>query len=217
MLYEAYQAHDDLMSPVRGFAGIAARCLASLPPALADQVGVRSLAAGLRDARPGPRSPTSARPSGSRRCRSAGRLVDGRGAGGRRHAVLHAHALRQGHPRPRARGARSWRRCRVTSPRCCATPCTRCCATTTCTSPTGTTPATSRSQHGRFGLDEYVEHVIRFLDVLGPGAHVMAVCQPCVPVLAATAVMAEDRDPAPAREHDPDGRADRRPRQPRRR
>ncbi|MBX3453786.1 polyhydroxyalkanoate depolymerase [Ferrovibrio sp.] len=46
---------------------------------------------------------------------------------------------------------------------------------------------------GRFGFDEYVEHVIRFLDELGPGAHVVAVCQPCVQVLAAAAVMAEQK------------------------
>jgi polyhydroxyalkanoate depolymerase len=44
---------------------------------------------------------------------------------------------------------------------------------------------------GRFGADEYVDHVIRFLEKIGPGAHVVAVCQPCVPVLAAVAIMAE--------------------------
>ncbi len=44
---------------------------------------------------------------------------------------------------------------------------------------------------GRFGFDDYVEHLIRFLDALGPGAHVVAVCQPCVQALAAAAVMAE--------------------------
>ena len=49
---------------------------------------------------------------------------------------------------------------------------------------------------GRFGFDEYVEHLIEFLHVLGPGAHVVAVCQPCVQALAATAVMAEAGDPA---------------------
>jgi polyhydroxyalkanoate depolymerase len=46
-------------------------------------------------------------------------------------------------------------------------------------------------QDGRFGFDEYVEHLVRWLEVLGPGTHVIAVCQPCVPALAATAVMAE--------------------------
>jgi polyhydroxyalkanoate depolymerase len=49
---------------------------------------------------------------------------------------------------------------------------------------------------GRFGLDEFVEHLIRFLDEIGPGAHLMAVCQPCVPALAATAIMSEDDHPA---------------------
>jgi polyhydroxyalkanoate depolymerase len=46
-------------------------------------------------------------------------------------------------------------------------------------------------ERGRFGLDEYVEHLIGFLDAVGPGAHVLAVCQPCVATLAATGVMAE--------------------------
>lgn len=50
--------------------------------------------------------------------------------------------------------------------------------------------------HGRFGFDEYVEHIVRFLGKMGPGAHVVAVCQPCVQALAATALMAEDDDPA---------------------
>jgi len=45
---------------------------------------------------------------------------------------------------------------------------------------------------GAFGLDGYTEHLIEFLEVIGPGAHVVAVCQPCVPALAATALMAED-------------------------
>ena len=49
---------------------------------------------------------------------------------------------------------------------------------------------------GRFGLDEYVDHVIRFLEAVGPGAHVLAVCQPCVQVLSAVAIMGEDRHPA---------------------
>jgi polyhydroxyalkanoate depolymerase len=44
---------------------------------------------------------------------------------------------------------------------------------------------------GSFGLDHYIDHVISFLEAIGPGAHVMAVCQPCVQVLAAVALMAE--------------------------
>jgi poly(3-hydroxybutyrate) depolymerase len=49
---------------------------------------------------------------------------------------------------------------------------------------------------GRFGLDEYIEHLIRFLEAMGPGAHLMGVCQPCPAVLAAAALMAEDDHPA---------------------
>ena len=49
---------------------------------------------------------------------------------------------------------------------------------------------------GRFGLSEYAQHLIDFLAVLGPGAHLMAICQPCVAALAATALMAEDEHPA---------------------
>ncbi len=52
---------------------------------------------------------------------------------------------------------------------------------------------------GRFGLDEYVAHVMTFLEAMGPGSHVMAICQPCVAALAATALMAEDGHPATPR------------------
>ncbi len=54
-------------------------------------------------------------------------------------------------------------------------------------------------REGVFGLDDYVEHMIRFIETIGPGAHVVAVCQPCVAALAATAVMAEDDHPAQPR------------------
>ena len=49
---------------------------------------------------------------------------------------------------------------------------------------------------GEFGFDDYVEHVITFLEVLGPDSHVIAVCQPCVHALAAVAVMAQTKNPA---------------------
>jgi polyhydroxyalkanoate depolymerase len=49
---------------------------------------------------------------------------------------------------------------------------------------------------GRFGFEEYVDYVIRFLEVLGPRSHVLAVCQPCVQTLAAVAMMSEDNNPA---------------------
>ena len=49
---------------------------------------------------------------------------------------------------------------------------------------------------GRFGLDEYTEHLMDFLEVIGPGAHLMAICQPCVSALSAVALMSEDANPA---------------------
>ncbi len=52
---------------------------------------------------------------------------------------------------------------------------------------------------GPFGFDEYVEHIIGFLNAIGPGAHLMAICQPCVEALAAVAVMSADSHPATPR------------------
>jgi polyhydroxyalkanoate depolymerase len=49
---------------------------------------------------------------------------------------------------------------------------------------------------GPFGLDEYTQHLIDFLATIGEGAHLMAICQPCVSALSAVAVMSEDRHPA---------------------
>jgi polyhydroxyalkanoate depolymerase len=52
---------------------------------------------------------------------------------------------------------------------------------------------------GRFGVDEHIEYLIRYLEAIGPGGHVLAVCQPCVQTLAAVAVMSQDRNPATPR------------------
>lgn len=50
-------------------------------------------------------------------------------------------------------------------------------------------------QEGTFDLDDYIDYVIEMIRFLGPDTHLMAVCQPSVPVLAAAAVMAMDDDP----------------------
>jgi polyhydroxyalkanoate depolymerase len=50
--------------------------------------------------------------------------------------------------------------------------------------------------HGRFGLEDYTDHLITFMDKLGPRAHMVAICQPSVSALAAAAVMCEDDHPA---------------------
>ncbi|MET0894931.1 MAG: polyhydroxyalkanoate depolymerase [Acidimicrobiia bacterium] len=196
MLYEAYQAQDDLMAPARGFANLAARSLAGLPPALADFVGVRALAAG---------------------CEMFGRAhfiherplfgipsVQATGASGRSKSVkveevpvdvtpfctLLRFEKAMADPGPRVL---------LVAP-----------LSGHFTTLLRETIRTLLRDHdvyvtdwhnardvplsdGRFGLDEYTDVVIRSLDLIGPGAHVIAVCQPCVPVLAAVALMSEDR------------------------
>ena len=69
--------------------------------------------------------------------------------------------------------------CRVTTPRCCATPCARSSPTTRSTSPTGSTRAPSPVEHGPFTLDDYVGYIREFIRHIGPDRlHVIAVCQP---------------------------------------
>jgi poly(3-hydroxybutyrate) depolymerase len=52
---------------------------------------------------------------------------------------------------------------------------------------------------GRFGTDEYIDYLIAFFSHIGPGVHGMAVCQPCPAMLASVALMAEDSHPATPR------------------
>jgi len=47
---------------------------------------------------------------------------------------------------------------------------------------------------GPFDLDDYIDYIISILHFLGGDTHVIAVCQPSVPVLAATALMEADGD-----------------------
>ncbi|CAM5215088.1 Poly(3-hydroxybutyrate) depolymerase OS=Castellaniella defragrans OX=75697 GN=HNR28_002438 PE=4 SV=1 [Castellaniella defragrans] len=47
---------------------------------------------------------------------------------------------------------------------------------------------------GTFGLDDYVRYIQTFLRYLGPDTHVISVCQPTVPVLAAISLLASDGD-----------------------
>ncbi|ANY18862.1 hypothetical protein A6F68_00327 [Tsuneonella dongtanensis] len=51
-------------------------------------------------------------------------------------------------------------------------------------------------REGRFDLDDYIDYLVGFLEHIGEGTHVIAVCQPSVPALAATAVMGAARHPA---------------------
>jgi polyhydroxyalkanoate depolymerase len=52
---------------------------------------------------------------------------------------------------------------------------------------------------GRFDLDDFVDHLIGFMEAIGSRCHVIAICQPSVPALAAAAIMAEDDNPAQPR------------------
>jgi poly(3-hydroxybutyrate) depolymerase len=53
--------------------------------------------------------------------------------------------------------------------------------------------------HGAFHLEDYIDYTIDFTRHLGPDTHLLAVCQPSVPVMVAAAVMNEKKDPnAPA-------------------
>ncbi len=49
--------------------------------------------------------------------------------------------------------------------------------------------------HGPFHLDDYVDYVLEFIRHLGPDVHLISVCQPTVPVLAAVSLMASAGDP----------------------
>jgi poly(3-hydroxybutyrate) depolymerase len=46
---------------------------------------------------------------------------------------------------------------------------------------------------GSFNMDDYIDYVIEFINILGPNLHVMAVCQPTVPVLAAASIMSAEK------------------------
>ena len=63
---------------------------------------------------------------------------------------------------------------------------------------------------GRFDFHDYIDHVRTMLAQIGPRAHVVGVCQPGPPVLAAAALMAEDERSEPPGLHDLHGLADRR-------
>lgn len=48
---------------------------------------------------------------------------------------------------------------------------------------------------GKFDLDDYIDYLVEFLTHIGPGTHIVAVCQPSVPAYAATAVMGREKHP----------------------
>jgi len=188
MLYQAYQAHSDIMIPVRNWAGTALRTLGQPLMGMADNAVLRNLTAAYElIARAGL---THARPAFG---------VDGVTVGNREIAV-HEHAALTtpfgtllhfkkdvDTPQPRVLLVAPLSGHFSTLLR----------GTVRTMLPEHDVYITDWHNvrdvplvHGRFGFDEYIEHLIRFLETMGP-AHVVAVCQPCVAVLVATAVMAQ--------------------------
>ncbi|EJL20705.1 polyhydroxyalkanoate depolymerase [Novosphingobium sp. AP12] len=51
------------------------------------------------------------------------------------------------------------------------------------------------ASEGSFDLDDYIDYLVGFLEHIGPGTHVLAVCQPSVPAYAATAIMGAKEHP----------------------
>ncbi|WP_066650840.1 MULTISPECIES: polyhydroxyalkanoate depolymerase [Sphingomonas] len=50
-------------------------------------------------------------------------------------------------------------------------------------------------EDGKFDLDDYIDYIVEFLEQIGPGAHMLAVCQPSVPCYAAACLMSADKHP----------------------
>ena len=215
MLYQAYQFQDDLC-----------RAVALWPPehskapraqAVADQRQREAASGGWTgDDLALPAHPFAARlrhrVRPGRQPRRAGRRGDGA-----RPAVRQASALRQGHRYAAAEGA--GHRAAVGAFRDAAAP-ARCATLLRDHDVYITDWANARDvplEAGRFGVDEYVDYIIRFLEAIGPGAHILAVCQPCVQALAAVAIMSEDKQSGDAALDDADGGADRYAREPDRR
>ena len=189
MLYQAYQAHSDIMIPVRNWAGTALRTLGQPLTGIVDNVVLRNLTAAYElIARAGL---THARPAFG---------IDSV-AVGNREVVVHERATLStpfgtllhfkkdvDTPQPRVLLVAPLSGHFSTLLR----------GTVRTMLPEHDVYITDWHNvrdvplaHGRFGFDDYIAHLIRFLEAIGPGAHVVAVCQPCVAVLVATAVMAQ--------------------------
>jgi polyhydroxyalkanoate depolymerase len=200
MMYQAYQAQADIMASLRGVAGIALQGFGHLTPCLAESAPVRNLTAGyellgrvgLTHERPpfgidavkiGRR--TVAVQEEATDVTPFGTLLHFRKDGGTDGVALPkvlVVAPLSGHFATLLRGTvrtllpeqdvwvTDWHNARDVS-----------------------------MEHGDFDFDGYIEHLIRWIEILGPDTHVIAVCQPCVAALVATAVMAEAGNPAQPR------------------
>jgi poly(3-hydroxybutyrate) depolymerase len=194
MLYEMFQAQDDLAGPARAMAKLVAGWIGHAPPWVQASYGARSLAAGL-DVFASAGVTHSRPPFG----------IDTVPMGNRMAAVTE----RVAHRLPFGDLLHFQKDSDIAQPRLLVVaPLSGHFATLL-----RGTVATLLPEHdvyitdwrnardvplseGPFELDDFVEHVVRFMEVLGPGSHVLAVCQPTVGVLAAVALLAKARSPA---------------------
>jgi poly(3-hydroxybutyrate) depolymerase len=197
MLYQAYQAHSDIMIPVRKWAGTALRTLGQPLAGIADNVVLRNLTAayeliartGLTHARP---------PYGIDAVTVGNRdvSISERAAVTTPFATLLHFKKDIDTPQPRVLLVAPLSGHFATLLR----------GTVRTMLPEHDVYITDWHNvrdvplmHGAFGFDDYIAHLIRFLEAIGPGTHVVAVCQPCVAVLVAAAVMAQTNNAAQPR------------------
>jgi polyhydroxyalkanoate depolymerase len=194
MLYQAYQAHSDIMVPVRALAGMALRAVGQPLVGLTDNVALRNLTAAYElIARTGL---THTRPP----------FAIDRVTVGNREVAVHEEAA---HVTPFGTLLHFKKDIDQAQPRVLlVAPLSGHFATLLRSTVRTMLPEHDvfvtdwhnvrnvATTHGRFGFDDYIEHLVHFLEAIGPGAHVIAVCQPCVAVLVAAAVMAQAGNPA---------------------
>ena len=197
MLYETYQAHADMMSPLRAFAGMAARGMGAVIGASAPRSPFSNLSAayeliaraGLSHARPAYGIDTVT--VGEREVAVTEEAADVTPFG----TLLHFKKdVAEAQPRVLLVAPLSGHFATLLR------------ATVRTMLPEHDVYITDWHNAreaplaaGRFGFDDYVGHLIRFLEKIGPGAHIVAVCQPCVAALVAASVMAQGDHPAQPR------------------
>ncbi len=197
MLYKAYQLHGDLLAPWRALVDSGAQAMRRLPDALLDNPWARGALAGA-DLMPfiGLRHERPAFAIEAVTIDGAAVAIEERAAHRTPFATLLHFAKRTPEPQPKVLIVAPLSGHYATLLR----------ATVSTMLPEHDVYLTDwhnardvPAEHGPFGLDEYIEHLIDFLGLLGEDPHLMAVCQPCPPALAATALMSAAGDPSTPR------------------
>ena len=196
MLYYAYQAQCDALAPLRFFADAARNLLDRPWPVPWSMVGELPLVRGAVAAMD---LLSRTRITHERPAFGIDRVtIDGAEIAVSEEAVaLHpfcrlVHLRRP--PRSTSRSSWSWRRSPGISRRCCAAPSRAVLPDHDVYLTDWVNARSVPVEDGRFDLDDMTLLIVDFIRRLGPGCHVMAVCQPSVPVLAAVSLMAAAGD-----------------------